>query len=143
MAEEIHYSLDTIDSAAQRISQEISPGEILSFRGGLGLGKTTFIRALVKELKGAGDVTSPTYVLQHEYKAPEGVLIEHWDLYRIPGLPEELAQPCPKNVIRLIEWGNKSPELEQEADYLLDFLLVNDDPLSDLRVIRWEKRSSA
>ena len=51
-------------------------------RGPLGAGKTTFVRAVVRELHGSdAAVSSPTFVFRQRYEGPPPV--EHVDLYRI------------------------------------------------------------
>ncbi len=80
-------------------------------RGPLGAGKTTFVRAVVRELHGSDDaVTSPTFVFRQRY---EGVPpIEHVDLYRIER-PEELGdlaldEAFDASSVVLIEWPERA-----------------------------------
>jgi len=56
-------------------------GETVAFYGGLGSGKTTFIRGMVAGLNGENAVSSPTFTLVNAYtgRCP----IYHVDLYRI------------------------------------------------------------
>ena len=61
----------------------LKPGMILRMFGGLGAGKTTFVRGLVEGLGGDPDlVHSPTFSIVHEYESPTG-LINHCDFYRL------------------------------------------------------------
>ena len=50
--------------------------------GDLGAGKTTLVRAICRGYGVAGDVTSPTFALVHEYEGPRSRVF-HLDLYRL------------------------------------------------------------
>ncbi|NDC38486.1 MAG: tRNA (adenosine(37)-N6)-threonylcarbamoyltransferase complex ATPase subunit type 1 TsaE [Proteobacteria bacterium] len=92
--------------------------------GDLGGGKTTFTRALAEALGAREPVSSPTFVLCHEYSALAGLVIQHWDIYRLrDALPEELIEPPRPNELRIIEWIDRSPELIREAIATLHFTL--------------------
>ena len=97
---------DTVN-LAKEIAQSVRVGMVIGLCGELGAGKTTFTRALVAALGSAEQVSSPTYVLEHQYRTDKGVQIEHWDLYRIGHLPEELFEPPKENSIRVIEWADR------------------------------------
>ena len=55
----------------------------ISFWGGLGAGKTTFIRALCQQLGVTDTVTSPTFSLINEYHCESGNIVYHFDFYRL------------------------------------------------------------
>lgn len=87
-------------------------GRVIGLSGDLGAGKTTFVRYLVEAAGGdTRAVSSPTYTLEHEYKLPNKIVIEHWDLYRLSTLPQELEERAPASVVRIIEWPEKCPEI--------------------------------
>jgi tRNA threonylcarbamoyladenosine biosynthesis protein TsaE len=54
----------------------------------MGAGKTTFIKALCRELGVDDIVQSPTFAIINEYKTRQGNSIFHFDFYRIRK-PEE------------------------------------------------------
>jgi len=107
MAEYSIQSEGELQKVATDFAEQLSGGQVVSLRGELGAGKTAFVRALAKVLNVTEPVSSPTYVLQHEYYTPDGVLIEHWDLYRLTQVPEELLVPADSRTVRLIEWAEK------------------------------------
>jgi tRNA threonylcarbamoyladenosine biosynthesis protein TsaE len=65
------------------------PGErIFAFYGNMGAGKTTFIKAMCRELGVSDMVNSPTFALIHEYRSDAGLRIYHFDFYRISSIRE-------------------------------------------------------
>ena len=68
-------------AAAKNFAKTIKPGDIIAFKGGLGVGKTTFTRYMCEELETKDDVSSPTFALVHCYRAK--IPVCHFDMYRI------------------------------------------------------------
>lgn len=108
---------------AQEIAPQISGGKTIALNGPLGAGKTTFVRYLLVALDSNSVVSSPTFVLCHEYLLPKGTRVEHWDLYRLANLPEEFSEPPPQDTIRLVEWAEKFPEFSSMVDLFITFSL--------------------
>src|SRR5690242_557516 len=96
----------------RELARELRPGSIVLLRGDLGAGKTTMVKGIAEGFGAASaeEVTSPTFTLIHEYRAPE-VNLYHIDLYRVDTQREldTLALDDligPGNIL-LIEWGEK------------------------------------
>lgn len=83
---EINYELNEVELVAKQIIKQATSKTLL-FYGNMGVGKTTLIRALVKELGSNDDVSSPTFSIVNEYETKDS-LIYHFDLYRIKDLEE-------------------------------------------------------
>lgn len=98
---------ESVAQVARALANHLVPPLTIAFSGDLGAGKTTFIRYLCEALGSTVPVTSPTYVLSYEYLTCSGLLIEHWDLYRVFDLVPELLEPPASNTIRLIEWAER------------------------------------
>jgi tRNA threonylcarbamoyladenosine biosynthesis protein TsaE len=82
--------------------------------GELGSGKTRLVKAILGHLGWSPDqVTSPSYALCHEYGLRNGIVVEHWDLYRLTSAPEELVHLADGTIIRLIEWAELFNEILQ------------------------------
>src|SRR3954463_11308768 len=62
----------------------LQPGGLVLGEGGVGAGKTTFVRGAVRALGHAGRVTSPTFTLASRYEDGR-VPVSHLDLYRLRG----------------------------------------------------------
>ena len=105
---------------AGRIARAVSGGMTIGLTGELGAGKTTFVRYFCSVLGVRDAVSSPTYVLEHEYRTPQDLLIEHWDLYRLSERPEELFEAPRANTIRIIEWIDRVSGFETETDLIID-----------------------
>lgn len=119
-----HIQLESeLSDLARQLLSHLGDAQTVALCGQLGSGKTTFVKALMAEMGLTGGVSSPTFVLQHEYQTGGGKVVEHWDLYRLKELPPELSEPPADGHIRLIEWAEKFPSLMDSADYVLKFEL--------------------
>jgi len=81
-------SLSEINHIAARFIQAHPADRIFAFYGEMGVGKTTFIKALCEEMKVLDYVTSPTFALINEYKTEDNQSIFHFDFYRILNICE-------------------------------------------------------
>ncbi len=96
------------------IGRSLSGGETLALSGELGAGKTALVRGIAAGLgTPSNQVTSPTFVLIHEY---EGRLpLIHVDLYRLRSVAEAegigLQEYFQGNIVTAIEWADKFPDI--------------------------------
>jgi len=104
---------------AGRLALELVPPLEVALVGPLGAGKTTLVRHFCEQKGVPEPVSSPSFVLEHEYSLPGALTLEHWDLYRLADLPEELGEPPGQHVIRFVEWADRAPELLRRADLLI------------------------
>ncbi len=82
MIEVITNSPAETEEFAEKMADKLSGGEIIAFRGGMGMGKTCFTRGLAKGLGFNGSVTSPTFALVNEYTGGR-LPLYHFDMYRV------------------------------------------------------------
>ena len=75
------FKIADINSIAKEILQTVD-SKVLLFFGELGVGKTTLIGEILKELGCSSSVSSPTFSIVNEYKIKEG-LVYHFDFFRI------------------------------------------------------------
>lgn len=84
MRKYISNSPEETEELGERLAKKLSGGEVVAFKGGLGMGKTCFTRGLAKGLGFNGEVTSPTFALINEYIGGR-LPLYHFDMYRISG----------------------------------------------------------
>ncbi len=82
MTEYISHSLQDTERIASEIASELSGTEVVAMLGGLGVGKTTFTRGLVKAFGIDEGVHSPTFSIVNEY-LNGSVPVYHFDMYRV------------------------------------------------------------
>ena len=80
-------SLDKIADAAREFVEQIGDKRVFAFYGGMGAGKTTFIKAVCEQLGVKDAVASPTFAIVNEYASDFGP-VYHFDFYRIKNLGE-------------------------------------------------------
>jgi tRNA threonylcarbamoyladenosine biosynthesis protein TsaE len=138
-------------AATEALGRALAPlleaGDVLLLVGGLGAGKTTFVRGLAAGLGCPGEVTSPTFTLCHGY---EGRLrLVHADLWRLEREGEvadlALEEELEDGSVLVAEWGEAA-----EGLFGSEALVVNFGPggseserLVDLeaRGASWEERA--
>jgi len=79
----ISHSEAETEAFGERLAAALSPGAVVAYRGGLGMGKTAFTRGLARGLGCRGRVTSPTFTIVNEYEGPTPLF--HFDMYRLSG----------------------------------------------------------
>ena len=98
-------------SIAERLAGQIKPGDIIALSGGLGAGKTTFVRHLLRALGHEGEVPSPSFAIVVPYDHMMLAVLLHADLYRIED-PSELAEigldSIGDDVALLVEWPERA-----------------------------------
>lgn len=106
------------EAATARLAEDIAAallaGDVVALSGGLGAGKTTFARALIRALAddSALEVPSPTFTLVQTYEAGR-LRVAHFDLYRIADT-DELAEigfdEAAADGAMLVEWPERAPD---------------------------------
>ena len=114
---------DATAALGARLAARLKPGDLVLLEGGLGAGKTSLARAIIRTLVGDPtlDVPSPSFALVQPYEAA-GIPLLHADLYRIasPHEMDELGLFDDPRAIVLVEWAERVPELASHAAMTLD-----------------------
>lgn len=77
-------SVRETEAAGAALAAQLKAGDVVAFFGGLGMGKTAFVRGMARGLGlDAHMVSSPTFALVHEYGGQPPLV--HFDMYRISG----------------------------------------------------------
>ena len=111
-------------------------GGLITLQGDLGVGKTSFVRGLLRELGWQAAVKSPTFSLM-EYYTLGRLRIYHFDLYRLMdeteleyvGFREILL---PEHLV-FVEWPQRVPSLLERADIQLHWKYDGDDRMLSIR----------
>jgi len=116
------HSLEDLADFAKEFLKAYPKGAVVGLSGELGAGKTTFVRAVVRELCAARvvaepRVTSPTFVIHQCYDA---IAVDHFDLYRLEkateqslieiGYPEVLERCRSGGGYLFVEWPERATE---------------------------------
>ena len=108
----------TLQFGAQ-FAQKLQPGLTIYLHGDLGVGKTTFTRAVLLGLGHTGKVKSPTYNLLESYALAKFNLY-HFDLYRFTDEEEwhhaGFREYFNADSVCMIEWPEKAQHVLPAAD---------------------------
>jgi tRNA threonylcarbamoyladenosine biosynthesis protein TsaE len=110
----ISKSAEETLSAGRTYAGTAGKGDVFALSGDLGAGKTQFVKGFVAGLGSKADVTSPTFVLVHEYG--DGRLpAYHFDFYRIENREALWGLGFDDYIfddgVCLIEWADRYREL--------------------------------
>jgi len=82
-------NINRIDEAASKFISLMSDHTVFAFEGKMGVGKTTFIKAICEKLCVDDVINSPTFSIINEYSSSATQqLIYHFDFYRINTIRE-------------------------------------------------------
>jgi tRNA threonylcarbamoyladenosine biosynthesis protein TsaE len=100
-----------LQAEGEALGRQLRPGELLTFEGDLGAGKTTFIKAVARGLGVVGPATSPTYALVHRYRGARGPVF-HLDCFRLRSEDEaadlDWEGLVSEGDVILIEWPERA-----------------------------------
>ena len=127
------WSLELSDEAelaglVETMAATLQAEDFVCLGGGLGAGKTTFARALVRALVGdpEAEVPSPTFTLLQTYDGPS-FPITHADFYRIGG-EDDLAEmgwdEAVEGALVLVEWPERIADRLPADRFEITFGLV-------------------
>lgn len=77
----ITHSAAETEEVGKKLAGQLAAGDVIAFFGGLGMGKTAFIRGIARGLDVIDHVSSPTFALVHEYRGK--LPLYHFDMYRV------------------------------------------------------------
>lgn len=102
-----NYSLKNLSEVATAIISSVENKNLL-FYGQMGVGKTTLIKEICKQLGVLDTISSPTFSLVNEYQTSENNKVFHFDFYRITDEEEALDMGIEEYLYNndwcLIEW---------------------------------------
>lgn len=102
---------DETVAVGRALGARAEPGDVLALAGGLGAGKTVFVKGLAQGLgvDPSAEVTSPTFVLITEYAGR--LMLYHVDAYRLKGAADWAALGADEVLfgegVCVIEWADR------------------------------------
>jgi tRNA threonylcarbamoyladenosine biosynthesis protein TsaE len=118
-------------------------GDVITFSGPLGVGKTALARGFIGALGHSGEVPSPSFAIVQPYEDIEPA-VWHVDLYRIehPSAIQELGLDAAAEAVLLIEWPERAAERAwpQALALSLEFAQDGDRILTAKVPPSWEDR---
>jgi len=109
-----NYSLKNLSDVALEIITS-AKNKTLLFYGQMGVGKTTLIKEICKQLGVLDNISSPTFSLVNEYETSKKEKVFHFDFYRIEDETEALDMGVEEYFYSdnwcFIEWPNKVENL--------------------------------
>ena len=119
------------EALGARLAAALSPGMVVAYRGGLGMGKTAFTRGLARGLGYPGRVTSPTFTIVNEYEGGRLPLF-HFDMYRLADAGDLFdigwEDYLDRGGVCAIEWSEQVPEALPEGTVLVSLSRCPEDP---------------
>ena len=126
---EITFTIEQLELVAQQIITQ-QPNKVILFHGEMGVGKTTLIKQLCKELGVLDATSSPTFSLVNEYETTTNQIVYHFDFYRLKNELEALDMGADDYFYSgnwcFIEWAEKIPNLIPEHHSVITIELLPD-----------------
>ena len=128
MKEYLSHSEKETEEIGAEFARTLSPGSVIAMYGGLGAGKTCFVRGLARGLGLDAHVSSPTFTIVNEYPGEHELI--HFDLYRLSS-PDELfdigwEDYLNRGAICAVEWSENV-----QAAFFGDEITVKIEKISD------------
>ena len=119
---ESHCENDTLKIASE-FAALLKCGDVVAFRGGMGMGKTVFTRGCVKSLGNDSDVSSPTFAIVNDYGGK--INLYHFDMYRVESWDSLYSTGffdyMNENSILFIEWSENIENVLPENAIIVEF----------------------
>lgn len=125
----ISKSTTDTENFAEKFAKQLNPHDVIAFVGGMGAGKTAFVRGLAKGLNVYGEVSSPTFALVHEYSGE--IPLYHFDMYRINDLEDLYSigffDYLDLDAVLAIEWSENITDALPENTIFIEIKKISDD----------------
>lgn len=102
-------SSEAMQQLGAKVGALVRGGETIELVGDIGAGKTTFTKGLATAMGITEDIQSPTFTISRVYESPRGLVLAHYDFYRLaePGIMRaELDEAVhDATTVTVIEWA--------------------------------------
>ena len=120
----ISNSTDETAAVGRRYANTARVGDVFALSGGLGAGKTQFVKGLVAGLGSNAPVTSPTFTILHEYEGGR-LPAYHFDFYRLETREAAIRLGLDDYFfgegVAIVEWADRFPDLIPDSAQWISF----------------------
>lgn len=120
---------ELLPQVAKALLRTFPESRVFAFKAEMGTGKTTFIKALCRELGVTETMSSPTFSIVNEYRKSNGESVFHFDFYRLRSAEEAfevgLNELLCSGSYCFVEWPESAPEILPEETVLVTISLEN------------------
>ena len=125
----ISNSTDETAAVGRQYANTARVGDVFALSGGLGAGKTQFVKGLVAGLDSNAPVTSPTFTILHEYEGGR-LPAYHFDFYRLETREAALRLGLDDYFfgegVAIVEWADRFPDLIPDGAQWISFELKSE-----------------
>lgn len=118
------------EAIGAKLSAALPDGSVVALYGGLGAGKTAFVRGMARGMGLSARVSSPTFTIVNEYLGARELI--HFDMYRLSGADELFdigwEDYLARGAVCAVEWSENV-----EDAFFGDEVRVHIEKLSDSR----------
>ena len=135
------------EALARRFGAKLRDGDVVAYKGGMGMGKTHFTRGIAEGMGITQAVSSPTFAIVNEYRGG-GRALCHFDMYRIEGFDDLYSTGffdyLDEGAVLAIEWSENIEdsgalpeetiwvEIRRLGDNSREFLIEGDERFENL-----------
>lgn len=117
------------EALGTRLSSSLKAGDVVALYGGLGMGKTAFVRGMAAGLGlDSTQVSSPTFALVNDYGGSPPLI--HFDMYRISGWEDLYSTGffdyMDAGAILAVEWSENIENALPEHSIRVSFSRLSD-----------------
>lgn len=111
------------------LAKRLKGGRVVALFGGLGAGKTAFVRGLARGMGIDSEVSSPTFALVHEYEGNPPLV--HFDMYRVTGWDDLYSTGffdyLDMGAVLAVEWSENIENALPEDAIRVNIIKIDDD----------------
>lgn len=120
-------STEETEKIGAKLAKKLKGNEVIALYGGMGAGKTAFVRGLSRELGVINEVSSPTFAIVHEYSGK--YKIYHFDMFRVESWEDLYSTgffDYIDNGILIIEWSENIESAIPESALKITIKIENE-----------------
>lgn len=125
----ISHSPEETEMLGKMLADELTADTVIALEGGMGMGKTCFVRGLAEGLGFKGETFSPTFAIVNEYIGGR-LTLYHFDMYRVENLEDLYSTGffdyLETGAVLAIEWSENIASALPEDTLEIRFERVSD-----------------